>query len=167
MGQLLLWVKKRQFLHSVMDKRLSFVLIKRCGFKSSSISHFFFLLSFLFACLFVFILFFLYTQIYFLNLALRLFNKYTRRNVNNFNKLKRNTLCTLGEFNTFVVICWLLFKIKFFKASFRNTIRVSNVCIQIRAEVLSVLIWEQTVCKGNQQTTKVAAGKKRVRKPRK
>ena len=28
-----------------------------------------------------------------------------------------------------------------------------------------VLIWEQTVCKGYQQTTKVAADKKRVRKP--
>ena len=36
------------------------------------------------------------------------------------------TRCTLDEFNTFVVICWLFFKIYFFKASFRNAIRVSN-----------------------------------------
>ena len=36
------------------------------------------------------------------------------------------------------------------------------VWIQIRTEVLLVLIWVQTVCKGYQQTTKVAANKERV-----
>ena len=36
-----------------------------------------------------------------------------------------------------------------------------TVCIQIRTHVLSVLIREQTVCKGFQQTTKVAADKKK------
>ena len=41
-----------------------------------------------------------------------------------------------------------------------------TVCFQTRTDVL-VLIWEQTVCKGYQQTTKVATDKKRVRKPRK
>ena len=30
------------------------------------------------------------------------------------------------------------------------------IWIQIRAKILSVLIWVQTVCKGYQQTTKVA-----------
>ena len=29
-------------------------------------------------------------------------------------------------FETFVIICWLLIKINFFKYSYRNTIRVSN-----------------------------------------
>ena len=33
------------------------------------------------------------------------------------------------------------------------------VLIQIRADFLSVLIWVQTVCKGYQQTTKVATSK--------
>ena len=36
------------------------------------------------------------------------------------------TLCTLIIFETFVIICWLLIKINFFKNSDRNTIRVSN-----------------------------------------
>ena len=35
------------------------------------------------------------------------------------------------------------------------------VWIQIRTDVLSVLIWVQTVCKGQQQTTTVAADQKR------
>ena len=34
--------------------------------------------------------------------------------------------------------------------------------IQIRTDILSVLIWVQTVCKCNQQTTKVASSKERV-----
>ena len=62
-----------------MDKRLSFAL-KRCGFESRSVS--FFLLSF---NLLDFILDFVYTWIYML-----LFNKYTRRDVNKFNKSKCN-----------------------------------------------------------------------------
>ena len=36
--------------------------------------------------------------------------------------------------------------------------------IQIRTDILSVLIWIQTVCKCYQQTTKVTARKKRVKK---
>ena len=36
------------------------------------------------------------------------------------------------------------------------------VWIQIRTDILSVLIWVQTVCKRYQQTTKVAATKERV-----
>ena len=38
------------------------------------------------------------------------------------------TLCTLNIFETFVIICWLLIEINFFKNSYRNTIRVSNSC---------------------------------------
>ena len=32
----------------------------------------------------------------------------------------------------------------------------------MRADILSILIWVQTACKGYQQTTKVAASKERV-----
>ena len=85
MAQILLCVKKSQFLDSLMDKRLSFQL-KSCGFESSMIYLFF--LSVEFASLFVFILDFVYTWIYFLESGIRLLNKYTRRNVNIFNKPK-------------------------------------------------------------------------------
>ena len=34
---------------------------------------------------------------------------------------------------------------------------------QIRADILSILIWVQTVCIGYQQTTKVATSKARVK----
>ena len=73
-----------------MDKRLSFAL-KRCGFEYSSIS--FFLLSFY---LLVFILDFVYTWIYLFESGIRLFNKYTVRNVNNFNKPKFNNSLHAG-----------------------------------------------------------------------
>ena len=113
-------------LDSLMAKRLSFAL-KTCGFQSSSCP--FFLLSF---NLLVLILDFVYTWIYVFESGMRKFNKYTRRNVNNFNKPKcNNSTC-------------------------------QRVCIQIRTIVLSVLIREQTVCKSYQQITKVAADKKRV-----
>ena len=38
-----------------------------------------------------------------------------------------------------------------------------TVWIQIRTDTLSVLIWVQTVCKGYQQTTNVAASEERVK----
>ena len=38
-----------------------------------------------------------------------------------------------------------------------------TVWIQIRTDILSVLIWVQTVCKDNQQTTKVIASIERVK----
>ena len=38
-----------------------------------------------------------------------------------------------------------------------------TVWIQIRTDILLVLIWVQTVCKCNQQTTKVAASMERVK----
>ena len=63
-----------------MDKSLSFAL-NRYGSESNSVS--FFILSF---NLLVFILDFVYTWIYLFESGTRLFNNYTRRNVNNFNK---------------------------------------------------------------------------------
>ena len=43
------------------------------------------------------------------------------------------------------------------------TIRVSNDWIQIRIDILLVLIWVQTVCKGYQQMIKGTTGKERAR----
>ena len=86
--------KKSQFVDSLMDKRLSFAL-KRCGFESSSVSFFF--LSFnLLVCSFLFLILCRYGYIY-MNLAfIRLFNKYARRNVNIFNKVKCNNSLHTG-----------------------------------------------------------------------
>ena len=47
-------------------------------------------------------------------------------------------------------------KSTFSENSFRNIIRVSNVWIQVRPDILLGLIWVQTVCKGYQQTTVVS-----------
>ena len=59
------------------------------------------------------------------------------------------------------------FKIIFFEKFFQELLSESQtVLIQIRADILSVLIWVQNVCKGYQQTTKVAASKERVNNPR-
>ena len=111
MAQLLLRIKKIiQFLDSLMDKRLSFAL-KRCGFESRSVS--FFLLSF---NLLVFILDF----VYYLNLA---YVYSTNTHLGTWIiSISRNviTVCTLDDFNTFVVICWLFFKINFFQAFFQE-----------------------------------------------
>ena len=152
-----------KFLDSLMDKRLSFPL-KRCGFESRSISFF---SSFFLFCKFVrlYSWFCVHMDIFFLNLA---YVYPTNTHVETWIiSMSRNviTLCTLGEFNTFVVICWLFSKYFFQKHLSGTLSECQTVCIQIRTHVLLVLIWEQTVCKGYQQTTKVAANKKRVRKP--
>ena len=57
------------------------------------------------------------------------------------------------------------FKINFLKKknSFRNILlECQMVCIQTRTNIVLVLIWVQTVCKGYQQTIKLAASKGRV-----
>ena len=84
------------------------------------------------------------------------------------------TLCMLGNFAHFFVVCGFFF-LTFSKKSFQeyhqcvDTISVSNSLnpdqarpIQIRPYVLSGLIWVQTVCKGYQQTTKVATSGERI-----
>ena len=77
------------------------------------------------------------------------------------------TLCKLGNFSCF---CCLLI---FFKLSFSKKIRkilleITSICqtiwIQTRTDILSVLIWVQTVRKGYQHRTKVATSKERVYK---
>ena len=78
------------------------------------------------------------------------------------------TLCMLGNFACFFVVCGFFFKINFSKKSLRNTIRVSNSLDPDQAErfvgpdILSGLIWVQTVCKDYQQTSKVETSRERV-----
>ena len=64
-------------------------------------------------------------------------------------------LCILGNYSCFCCRLLTFFKIKFSKNSSRNTIRVSNCLIQIRTNIVSVLIWVQIVCKCFQKITKV------------
>ena len=58
------------------------------------------------------------------------------------------TLCLLGTFSEFFVLCCF-----FSKSTFSSMCQ--TVWIQIRPDILSGLIWVQTVCKGYQQTTLV------------
>ena len=68
------------------------------------------------------------------------------------------TLCMLGNSAcNFTSVFFFIFLNQLFqKQSFRNTIRVSDSLDPNRPDVLLSLIWVQTVCKGYQQTTKVA-----------
>ena len=61
------------------------------------------------------------------------------------------TLCVIGNFACLV----LSFLEKFSTCQ--------TVWIQIRTDMMSVLIWVHTVCKGYQETTKVAASKERIK----
>ena len=94
------------------------------------------------------------------------------------------TLCLLGNFACFFVVCWFFLKINFSRSTmvftlcllgnfarlflssadffenqlFRNILsgipsECQTVWIQIRPDILSGLIWVQTVCKGYQQMT--------------
>ena len=67
------------------------------------------------------------------------------------------TLCMVGNFSCYCCHLLTIFKINFSKNPFRNTIRVSNSLDRI-----SVLIWVQTVCKG-QQTKNVTDSMERVK----
>ena len=49
--------------------------------------------------------------------------------------------------------CWVISSANFFKDFLSETIECHTVWFQIRTDVLSVLIWLQTVCKGYQQMT--------------
>ena len=81
-------------------------------------------------------------------------NQTNKQNIVGILPKKTLSICMLGNFSSFC--CHLLA----FKKN-RNTIRVS-VWIQIRTDILSVIIWVQTVCKGYQ--LKAATSKKRVNK---
>ena len=76
------------------------------------------------------------------------------------------TLCMLGNFACFFVICGLFYF--FFKLIFKTNLSgIPSVCqivwIQIRPNILLGLIWVQTFCKCYQQTTKVAISGERVK----
>ena len=67
------------------------------------------------------------------------------------------TLSPVENFSWFFVICWICGK-----NSIRNTISMCQIVwIQIRPDILSGLIWVQTVCKSYQQT---ALGDKELNK---
>ena len=59
-----------------------------------------------------------------------------------------------GLFSGFLYCLLTFFIFNFIKKFFQE--HCQTVWIQIRTDILSVLIWVQTVCKGLQQTTKVA-----------
>ena len=65
-------------------------------------------------------------------------------------------------FHAFGVVCWPFF----FKITFRNLSGTLSECqmirIQIRTDVLTVLNWAQTICKGYKQTAKVAISRQNV-----
>ena len=71
----------------------------------------------------------------------------------------------LGDCACFFVICAFLFEINFLKK--KNLSGIPSECqtvwIKIRSNVLSDLICVQTVCKGYQQTTKVATSEESVK----
>ena len=64
------------------------------------------------------------------------------------------TLSMLGNFSCFCCHLLTFFLIIFFNFFSRTLSVCQTVWIQIRTDILSVLIWAQTVCKGYQQTNK-------------
>ena len=66
--------------------------------------------------------------------------------------------CMLGNFFT----CRFFQNQLFPKILVRTLLECQTVWIQIRTNILSVLIWIQTVCKGYKQMTKVATSMGRV-----
>ena len=67
-------------------------------------------------------------------------------------------------FFIFLLSAVFFFKFNFFKKFFQELLsECQTVCIQIRTDILSVLIWVQTVCKGYQQMTNIATCKERVK----
>ena len=76
------------------------------------------------------------------------------------------TLYILANLFCYCYCLLAFFKINIFsKNYFKKTIKVLNGLDtdQIRTDTLTVLIWTQTVCKGYQQMTKVAACNERVK----
>ena len=74
------------------------------------------------------------------------------------------TFCMLGNFSCFYYQLLNFFQNDFplFKKFFQEQYQSQTVWIQIRTDILSVLIWVQTVCIGYQHMTKVTANKVRV-----
>ena len=66
-----------------------------------------------------------------------------------------------GKFSMLLLLFVDFFKINFFKEFFQEHTQVSDN-LDPDQDILLVLIWVQTICKGYQQPTKVTAIKKRV-----
>ena len=71
------------------------------------------------------------------------------------------THCMLGNFSCFCCRLLVFSKLSFQKILSGTLSECQTVWIQIRNDILLVLIWVQTVCKGYQQMTKVTASKER------
>ena len=66
------------------------------------------------------------------------------------------TLCPMGNFSCFFVVCFFFFQKQHFgKIISGIPSEYQSDWIQIRTDVLSGLIWVQSVCKGYEQTTLV------------
>ena len=68
----------------------------------------------------------------------------------------------LGNFSNFYCRLLTFFKINIFKKFFQEHYQSVNSLESDQVNILLVLIWVQTVCKGYQQMTKLAASKERV-----
>ena len=92
-----------------------------------------------------------------------------RNNPENFhpcgNKISKTrvhlNLCIQVIFLCLCICLPTFFKIYFSKML--TLLQYQTVWIQIRTDILSALIWVQTVCKGYQQMAKVTASKKRIK----
>ena len=73
-----------------------------------------------------------------------------------------STLCILGNVSCFCCRLLAFFKISFFKKKSGTLSECQTIWTQIRTDIMSVLIWVQTICKGYQRTTKVVASKERA-----
>ena len=70
----------------------------------------------------------------------------------------------LGNISFFLLSSADFFQKYSFKKILSGTLsECQTVWIQIRTDILSVLIWVQNVCEGYQQTTKIATSMERVK----
>ena len=74
-----------------------------------------------------------------------------------------STLCLLGNFACFLLSADFFFEINYFeKIILGIPSECQTVWIQIRPDILSGLIWVQTVCQGYQQMTLVGKGLREI-----
>ena len=73
------------------------------------------------------------------------------------------SICMLGNCSCFYFRLLTFFKIKYLKINHQGPpSECQTVWIQIKTDILLILIWVQTVCKGYCQTTKLSTGMQRV-----
>ena len=82
-------------------------------------------------------------------------------------KQSKKIINSLHAGSSFCCLLLTLFKSHFFQEILTGTLSdCQMVLIQIRTDSMSVRVWVQTVCKGYQQTIKVAINKERVYHPK-